>query len=239
MGELTLVTFNTHYGFRTAREHGAPYDLAGVLGDLDGDVLVVQEVWRPDGARGVVDDFAAGHGYAVQHVTTGRASNRGRWPHHHPGGEGTVGTAILTRGPARPLGELRVGPTPGDPAPARALPCTELDPDRDPLRLVGVHLTSRLPHGPPWQLRRLRGALVESDAPTVLAGDCNFWGLGVLAVLGDGWQRAVRGRTWPAARPHSQIDHVLVPPGRVTARDAEVLDNVGSDHRPVRVHLSW
>jgi len=30
MGELTLVTFNTHYGFRIAREHAAPYDLAGV-----------------------------------------------------------------------------------------------------------------------------------------------------------------------------------------------------------------
>jgi endonuclease/exonuclease/phosphatase family metal-dependent hydrolase len=48
----------------------------------------------------------------------------------------------------------------------------------------------------------------------------------------------VRGRTWPASRPHSQIDHILV-----RRRDgtevvhAEVLPAVGSDHRPVRATL--
>lgn len=239
MGELTLVTFNTHYGLRPPRERAEPYDLAGVLRDLGGDVLVIQEAWRPDSVRGLVDEFAAGHGYTVFYVPTGRASCRGRWPHHHPDGEGTVGTAVLTRLPGRLVGELQVGPTPGDPAPARALPWVEVDAGGDPLRLVGVHLTSRLPHGPPLQLRRLAGLVVESECPTVIAGDCNFWGPGVVTLLGGRWQRVVRGRTWPARRPHSQIDHVLVRPGRVAAHDAEIVGDVGSDHRPVRVRLTW
>ncbi len=65
--------------------------------------------------------------------------------------------------------------------------------------------------------------------------DCNFWGPVVDALL-PGWHRTVRGRTWPAHRAHSQIAHVLVH-GAVTASHAEVLPDVGSDHRPVRVEL--
>jgi endonuclease/exonuclease/phosphatase (EEP) superfamily protein YafD len=48
--------------------------------------------------------------------------------------------------------------------------------------------------------------------------------------------RTVRGRTWPAGRPHSQIDHILVRPGTEVV-EAEVLPAVGSDHRPVRATL--
>ncbi len=73
----------------------------------------------------------------------------------------------------------------------------------------------------------------------MLAGDCNLWGPPVMAVLGDGWRRAVTGRTWPARRPHSQIDHVLVRPGDVRVVDAAVGGDVGSDHRPLRLRLAW
>ncbi|HEX7521178.1 MAG TPA: hypothetical protein VF441_03870, partial [Acidimicrobiia bacterium] len=51
-----------------------------------------------------------------------------------------------------------------------------------------------------------------------------------------GWRRPVRGRSWPSHRPHSQIDHVLLGPG-IEALDAGVLDDVGSDHLPIRVTL--
>jgi endonuclease/exonuclease/phosphatase (EEP) superfamily protein YafD len=46
----------------------------------------------------------------------------------------------------------------------------------------------------------------------------------------------VKGRTWPASRPHSQIDHVLVR-GPIDVEAADILGDVGSDHRPVRVRL--
>ena len=51
-----------------------------------------------------------------------------------------------------------------------------------------------------------------------------------------GWQRAFRGRTYPAVHPHSQIDHVLVR-DNVTVVWGEVLAATPSDHRPVRARL--
>ena len=98
----------------------------------------------------------------------------------------------------------------------------ELDVDGTPVDLVGMHLTSRLPYGPPIQLRRLAPQLPPPGRPAVVAGDCNFWGPGVRAFL-PGWRRAVRGRTWPASRPHSQIDHILVRARRSASSTSEVL----------------
>jgi endonuclease/exonuclease/phosphatase (EEP) superfamily protein YafD len=48
--------------------------------------------------------------------------------------------------------------------------------------------------------------------------------------------RAVRGRTWPARRPHSQIDHIWIDDGLAVV-DAGVGAATGSDHRPVRARL--
>ena len=236
MADLSLVSFNTHYGLLPLRDNCGPYDLLGALAGLgEPDVFVIQEVWRPDGRVGVVDKFAADHGYERYDVELSRATITKRWPHAAVDGEGTVGLAILTRVPARPIATLRVGPTLGDPYPLRRALHVQLDLDGTLVDLVGVHLTSRLPYGPPLQLRRLAHALPPPDHPTIVAGDCNFWGPGVQRLL-PGFRRAVLGRTWPAPRPHSQIDHVMVR-GAIDVEGAEVLEPVGSDHRPVRVRL--
>ena len=58
-----------------------------------------------------------------------------------------------------------------------------------------------------------------------------------MRTLLPGWRRAVRGRTWPASRPHSQIDHILVRP-EIGVVNSAVLGDLGSDHRPVRATLS-
>jgi endonuclease/exonuclease/phosphatase family metal-dependent hydrolase len=52
----------------------------------------------------------------------------------------------------------------------------------------------------------------------------------------SGWHKAVKGRTWPAWNPHSQIDHILVR-GNVRVSSGDVLPAAGSDHRPVRAEL--
>ena len=236
MPTLSLASFNTHYGLRPVRRPTPePYDLTAAVRSLDADVVVLQEAWRPDGRHGQADDAARALGYELLHELTGRASITTRWPQLSATGIGTSGIVVLTRLPARRVGSIVVGPTLGDPAPARSALEVELQVGAAALRLVAVHLTSRLPLGPPMQLRRLARALPPPGVPAVLAGDCNFWGPGVRALV-RGWRRAVRGRTWPARLPHSQIDHVLVRPGIEVLR-AEVLDDLGSDHRPVRVEL--
>jgi endonuclease/exonuclease/phosphatase (EEP) superfamily protein YafD len=150
-----------------------------------------------------------------------------------------VGLAIVSRIPAEVRGRLAVGTVPGDPTPERGGLHVLLDVEGTKVDLVGVHLTSRLPYGPPTQLRRLRPQLPDDGRPAIVAGDCNFWGPGVSMFL-PGWTRTVRGRSWPASRPHSQIDHILVRDGQgVAVLDHEVLPAVGSDHRPVRARLRF
>jgi len=137
--------------------------------------------------------------------------------------------------PAELQGRLSVGMVARDPTPERGGLRLLLDIGGTPVDLVGVHLTSRLPYGPPIQLRRLHRQLPDEGRPAILAGDCNFWGPGVQTFF-PGWKRTVRGRTWPASRPHSQIDHILVRNG-IESVSAGVLPAVGSDHRPVRATL--
>jgi len=216
---------------------GEPYDLVAALRPFDADVLVLQEVWRPREGAAQVDTLAAERGMAIYEVVLGVATTRARWPHMVADGHGTVSTAILTALPLEQIGKPKLGPVPGDPSPGRRALHVRVDLEGTPLDIVGVHLTSRLPHGPPLQLRNLARQLPTNDAPAVVAGDCNFWGPPAQALIGRGWRRAVRGRTWPAASPHSQIDHVFVTES-ITVLSGEVLPDVGSDHRPVRVTLA-
>jgi endonuclease/exonuclease/phosphatase family metal-dependent hydrolase len=152
-------------------------------------------------------------------------------------GTGIGGLAVITRLPSRRIARLSVGTVPGDFTPERGALHLEVDVDGTTDAVVGVHLTSRLPFGPPVQMRRLAKQLPPRDRHAVVAGDHNFWGPGVSTFL-PGWKRTVRGRTWPARRPHSQIDHILVRAAdRVEVLDSAVLPAVGSDHRPVRATL--
>jgi endonuclease/exonuclease/phosphatase family metal-dependent hydrolase len=234
--DIRLASFNTHYGVLPERRHLRFYDVGPVLDTLDADVLVVQECLRPDGKTGPVDAWAAEHDYELHFALVGPTSLRTRWPRITPDAEGTSGISILTRLPSRRFDDIVVGPTPGDPSRQRVAPHVEVACEGVHLQVIGVHLTSRLPHGPPIQLRRLARALPPPGTPAVVAGDCNFWGPGVTTLL-PGWQRGVKGRTWPGRAPHSQIDHVLVRPDDVQALDGEVMPHVGSDHRPIRAVL--
>lgn len=101
--------------------------------------------------------------------------------------------------------------------------------------VVGTHM-SHFSRGSFVQIWQLRQELSRIELPAVLAGDMNLWGPPLVAQL-PGWHRAVKGRTWPAWRPHSQPDHVLVrPPVKVLA--SEVLRVLGSDHLPVRARTA-
>jgi endonuclease/exonuclease/phosphatase family metal-dependent hydrolase len=248
MPELTVASFNIHYGvvphrismprprFGNRRPHGGEFAALEAICSLNADVIVLQETHRPDTGPSLVDAAAARLGYDSHEVVFGRGV-LAPWPHVGRHGTSDVGLAVLTRLPARGRVELPARPVLLDPAPTRLALHLVLELEGTPVDLVGVHLTSRLPHGPPLQLRRLAAQLgaLGRERPAIVAGDMNFWGPPVVALM-PGWRRAVRGRTWPAHRPHSQIDHVLVR-GDVEVVEATVFGPVGSDHRPVRARL--
>jgi endonuclease/exonuclease/phosphatase family metal-dependent hydrolase len=118
----------------------------------------------------------------------------------------------------------------------RAAIVVDLRVDDVPISVVGTHM-SHLHYGSHHNYADLRRLLhTEARPEAVLLGDMNLWGPPVRAFLPD-WRRAVRGRTWPAWHPHSQIDHILVR-GDIAVASGEVLPAAGSDHRPVRATLT-
>ncbi|MGH9103151.1 MAG: endonuclease/exonuclease/phosphatase family protein [Acidimicrobiales bacterium] len=152
--------------------------------------------------------------------------------HSPPGpGRGSWGIAVLSRLPVVSEERIDLGQLRRDPARRGALRLELEAGGRSRLVVVGTHL-SHLVQGSLLQLSRLRSALPEPACAAILAGDMNLWGPPVSALL-PGWRRAVRGRTWPAWGPHSQIDHILVTPA-VATLSHDVLGPIGSDHRPVR-----
>jgi endonuclease/exonuclease/phosphatase family metal-dependent hydrolase len=112
----------------------------------------------------------------------------------------------------------------------------DLTVDGRPISVVGTHM-SHLVYGSPRNFAELRRKLrTEARPDAVLVGDMNAWGP-LVSLFMRGWRRAVRGPTWPAWRPHSQIDHILVR-GALRPLAGYVLPHVGSDHRPVRAELA-
>ncbi len=261
-GHLRVATYNVHCG---VDGWGRPFDVVAECGALDADVLVLQECWTPDdGQPGVAErvanhlglerhEKALAHGWLAgpdpraslrwgpgighRHDTLRLDGARPSLPGPSPGRtvtEGRWGLAVLTRVPTSDRAVIDLGRLSRDPATRLALRVT-VTVEGEPLVVVGTHL-SHLLQGSPVQYRRLRAALPSLDRAGVVCGDMNLWGPAVTALL-PGWRRAVRGRTWPSARPHSQLDHLLVT-GPVSVVSSGVAPSSGSDHRPVHAVLA-
>lgn len=259
----TLATFNIHMG---VDGWGRPYDVTEECRALGADVYVLQESWSPDDGtpstaariaealgHSVVSEVALSHGrlfsphpaadsrwgppliqsrktlrldgerWTSSREPSGRTSGRGRW-----------GIAVVSRLPVRdveviPLGQLR-----RDPA-RRAVIRGVIDLEGGPLTIHGTHM-SHITHGSHAQYRLLGTKLPPVSTAALLAGDMNLWGPPVTSYV-RGWRRSITGRTWPAPRPHSQLDHVMVTPP-VEVSSARIGGFAGSDHRPVVVTLS-
>jgi endonuclease/exonuclease/phosphatase family metal-dependent hydrolase len=226
---------------RGAGGHDAPfYDVVAAAKDVDTDVLVLQEAWVPDDLEGNVLDIAGSLDYEVAAtfaIARATCDDQLQLAGRTTGGDGDWTIAVLSR---LPIVDSRVVPLtpqlPRDPA-RRALLDVTVDVDGAPFRVVGTHMP--LLKDPVWRLRpALHQALPRRDEPAAFAGDMNMWGWCIDRLTPRGWRRAVRGRTYPAHRPHTQTDHILVTPP-VEVVDAAVVEQVMSDHRPIRTTLRF
>jgi len=149
---------------------------------------------------------------------------------------GSWGLAVLSRIPVHHEEVIDLGRL-GPDRVRRAALVLGVGSDDRALTVVGTHM-AHLTYGSPVHFGKLGRILASTvgTGPAALAGDMNLWGP-PLGVLLPGWRRAVKGRTWPAWRPHSQLDHILVR-GSVTVASGAVLPAAGSDHRPVRAVLT-
>ncbi|HWE69925.1 MAG TPA: endonuclease/exonuclease/phosphatase family protein [Acidimicrobiales bacterium] len=261
---LTVATFNVHCG---VDGWGRPFDVVAECAALDADVLVMQESWTPAGggpSTAAVVGLELGYQVHEEELATGRifpphpAANH-RWGPRprmasvvfrldHPRQRrenfdrlhptfslGTFGLAVLTRVPVRhreiiPLGQLKTD------ASRRLAIATTVPVGDGAMTVIGTHMSHLLQRSP-IQYRRLRASLPDpGNVAAVLTGDMNMWGP-PLSVFFRGWRRVIRGRTWPAFRPHSQLDHQLVTRS-VSVIDARIGGRTGSDHLPVRATLA-
>lgn len=233
MSQLTLTSFNARWGLTV---DDTPFDLPGVVERFDTDVVSLQEVWDPTEGGTSLPDEAARLGYHVIHapLSPSRVDPRPEITAHPHEAAGTWGLALLSRLPVRSTRVVDLGRLVErwDVAQRVAI-LAELDVGGTPVTVAAIHLSFVLPNAAA-QLRRLAGYLPEHQ-PSVVAGDCNLWGPVATAAL-PRHERAVRGRTWPAHRPHSQLDHILVSPD-IEVVSSAVLRPAGSDHRPVQATL--
>lgn len=232
MSELSVACFNLHWGVDM---RGRPFDAMTACLELDADVLVLPEAWRPHGRPAFVDEFAARTGGTLHDVCFMSDRDSAR-PRHLavPDRPGTAGLAIVSRLPVRSFTDVPLPRTAGDVVPQRRAIIAEVEVGDAVVAIAGLHASHRL-----WgclpQLATLDRALNERAMPSAIVGDCNMWGPPIATVLRDR-TRAVRGRTWPSWAPHSQIDHIWID-DRFDALDSYVGPHAGSDHRPIRAAL--
>jgi Endonuclease/Exonuclease/phosphatase family len=143
-------------------------------------------------------------------------------------------TSLLTRIPVLHSESIDLPLLRGDPARRKAIVATLDTGGRADLSVIGVHL-GHLTQGSPRQMRALARHVATLPGPTLLVGDLNCWGP-PLRIMLRGLHDAVKGPTWPAWRPHSRIDHILVSDASLVASSA-VLPDAGSDHLPIRCTL--
>ena len=234
MVELTIATCNARWGHDV---HDRPFDLDAAIARFDADVISVQELWDPHDAAGERRAHAESLGYRVLEVAMSPSFVDPR-PEITPDparAAGTWGLALLTRLPVVRWRLVDLGRLVErwDVAHRRAIVADLRVGDQAIVSVAAVHL-SFIPPNAIAQLRRLSGALPRGRA-SVVAGDCNLWGPPVEALVAR-HRRAVHARTWPAHRPHSQLDHLLVSP-EVDVLAAGVGAPTGSDHLPLEARL--
>ncbi len=239
MADLTVASYNVHWG-RGPRGLGyPPFDVVGACRSLDADVLVLQESWRPPNGLADHERVAADLGMEVAVEVSLAHSDLEPYPHVRPrsndgDGAGSWSVALLSR---LPISATRIGRLPDLRLDAvhRALLVADVIVGDTVLTVLGTHM-AHLHTGVALHTRALRRALPEPHHPAVLVGDLNMWGWCIDLMAPRGWRRTVKGKTYPAFRPHSQIDHLLVTPP-VEVVSAEVLPDLGSDHLPIRARL--
>jgi endonuclease/exonuclease/phosphatase family metal-dependent hydrolase len=263
MPQLVVATFNLHAGIDG---WGRPFDVVASCSRLDADVLLLQETWTPEGGEGLASLVATSLGYEVHEVPLSDAllleaakvvgtrwgprnsrRNRSLWlgdaedlshlrrARWGKARAGTWGIALLSRLPVRRVETIELGRLRRDSAKRRSAVLAEVEVGTSSLTVVGTHL-AHFTHGSPILLERLRRRLPAPGQPVVLAGDMNFWGPPMSLAL-PGWRRAVRTRTYPSWRAHSQVDHIFV------TRAVEVISGASvavgkSDHLPLRARLA-
>jgi endonuclease/exonuclease/phosphatase (EEP) superfamily protein YafD len=229
---LRLMTFNVNYGNPT------PAEAIDAIAQANVDIVLLQEI-TSDWKRQLAARFDKQYPHQVFRIHTRAAG----------------GLAVLSKFPIS-AEELFPSPERGW-FPAQRL---VIESSFGQLQILNVHLRPAIDGGswikgfmttPPLRRREIESywRKLPRELPTIVAGDFNEDASGsVLSFLSrqrldrvptrgpTTWHYQVTTRGEKADVLKMDIDHVVID-GRLGARDAEVIDAGGSDHRPVVVTI--
>lgn len=222
---LRVATYNVH-GCRGGDGRPAPERIARVVGELEADIVGLQEI------------FSGGRVHAASNQLAILAEATGLLAVAAPASPGTTtgyGNGLLTRWPVVDVAVCDLSVERREP---RGAAEAVLRREGEKIAVVVTHLGlgrgERL-----HQIRRLLAWLDERPAlPRVVAGDLNEWNRWSRAwrLLAQAFDGTEPIRTFPAQRPLFPLDRILAaPPARVeaTTLHASPLARVASDHLPL------
>lgn len=219
--QFRIASWNVHMGLHN---DGGRNDLVTECKRLEADVLILQEAWwYGEDNSDLAETVAAALGGELHRYTSPTPMRRypAQW---------TV--AIISTLPARRIDDVEIPSMFGRERRMPRIQLTQHDVVIAGAHLDGIHAVRTRPDLWLKQRRAFRKHASEND---IIAGDLNMWSP-IVNRDARPLRNAITGATWPAQRPHSQIDHILVS-DRLDVIDSNVADNCGSDHLAVSATL--
>jgi endonuclease/exonuclease/phosphatase family metal-dependent hydrolase len=226
---LRVATYNVHGCIGTDGRHD-PDRVATVVGELDADVVALQEFTYPASvaieSRAPVE-LVALDGYQCALGPTRQIATR------------CFGNAMLARHPIVDVHRIDLSVDRREPRGAIA---TTIDVDGMPVHLLAVHLGLRVSERR-FQVRQLLSYLDSvRHSLVVVLGDFNDWlpGRSAAHVLDRRLGASVRLRSFPSRRPLLALDRIWIHPVNVLRRmfvHTSTLARRASDHLPVVADL--
>ncbi len=224
----TFASYNIHKAVGLDRRRD-PERILAVLGEMDADVVVLQEVDRRFGARET----------ALPRQMVEEAQWQIAAVARRPLSIGWHGNAVLVRRDWTLLEANRIDLPVLEPR--GAVSALVEAPDGTRLQVAGMHLDLsgfRRRH----QVEAVCAALGRPRLPTVMMGDLNEWSRekGALAAFDDHWRIVTPGPSYPSRRPVARLDRAILSEHWQVV-DVEVHHSVlaarASDHLPIRAVL--
>jgi endonuclease/exonuclease/phosphatase family metal-dependent hydrolase len=226
---LRVATYNVHACIGTDGRHD-PDRVAAVVGELDADVVALQEFTYP--ASVAIEnrepvELVTLDGYQCALGPTRQIATR------------CFGNALLARHPIVDVHRIDLSVDRREPRGAIA---TTIDVDGMPVHFLTVHLGLRVSERR-FQVRQLLSYLDSvRHSLVVVLGDFNDWLPGRSAAHVLDWRlgRSVRLRSFPSRRPLLALDRIWIHPVTVLRRmfvHTSTLARRASDHLPVVADL--